>query len=175
MAKTNLGKVLITPKGEYDATTKYETLDLILYNGSSYIALKDTQGNLPTNEEYFQLVASRGEQGIQGLTGPQGEKGLQGEKGIQGEQGIQGQKGEQGETGPQGIQGIQGLKGETGEKGEQGIQGLKGDTGEKGEKGDTGEAGHTPTRGTDYWTPEDITAIEKYIDDKIGVVENGSY
>ena len=31
---------------------------------------------------------------------------------------------------------------------------------EKGDTGDTGEEGYTPVRGTDYWTQEDIEAIE---------------
>lgn len=42
-------------------------------------------------------------------------------------------------------------------------------------KGDNGLPGSTPTRGVDYWTQEDIAAIHSYIDEQIGVVENGTY
>ena len=55
---------------------------------------------------------------------------------------------------------------------------LKGDPGEPGapgEKGNPGENGYTPVRGTDYWTEEDITEIQTYIDNQIGGALNGSY
>ena len=41
-----------------------------------------------------------------------------------------------------------------------------------GSNGTNGQDGHTPVRGTDYWTNQDISAIEQhcdtYIDTKIG-------
>ena len=52
---TELGKVMVVPKGAYNANTTYEILDLVTYNGSSYIALKSTKGNVPTNTTYWQL------------------------------------------------------------------------------------------------------------------------
>lgn len=52
---TDLGKVMVVPKGAYNANTTYEVLDLVTYNGSSYIALKSTKGNVPTNATYWQL------------------------------------------------------------------------------------------------------------------------
>lgn len=45
----------------------------------------------------------------------------------------------------------------------------------KGDKGDKGEPGYTPQRGVDYWTSEDISSIENYIDTQIGGALNGSY
>lgn len=54
------GRVLIMPKGEYDATATYGMLDLVSYNGSSYVAKKSTTGNLPTNTTYWQLSAYGG-------------------------------------------------------------------------------------------------------------------
>lgn len=54
------GRVLLMPKGEYDATTPYSLLDLVSYNGSSYVAKKSTTGNLPTNTTYWQLSAYGG-------------------------------------------------------------------------------------------------------------------
>ena len=71
--KQALGKVTITPKGAYDGSTTYERLDTVTYNGSSYIALAETTGNLPTNTTYWELLAQKGDQGVQG---PKPEKGV---------------------------------------------------------------------------------------------------
>lgn len=65
---TNLGKVATTPKGEYNESTTYLKLDVVTYNGSSYVALKESIGNLPTNTEYWQLLASKGDNGQAGYT-----------------------------------------------------------------------------------------------------------
>ena len=43
------GRVLLMPRGDYDNTATYEMLDIVSYNGSSYIAKGTTTGNLPTN------------------------------------------------------------------------------------------------------------------------------
>ena len=75
-------------------------------------------------------------------------------------------KGDKGDKGEQGLQG---------EKGEQGLQGDKGDKGDKGDTGQNGADGYTPVKGTDYWTAEDITEIQSYIDTQIGGALNGSY
>ena len=73
MAETiNLGIVGIKNMGEYNSQTKYEKLNVVTYQGSSYCALKDTTGNLPTNTEYWQLYAEKG--GV----GPQGPKPVKG-------------------------------------------------------------------------------------------------
>lgn len=42
-------------------------------------------------------------------------------------------------------------------------------------KGDPGANGYTPVKGTDYWTNEDISEIQSYIDTQIGGALNGSY
>ena len=63
MARQVLGKVAITSKGEYNNATSYLKLDAVSYNGSSYLALQDTVGHLPTDTEYWQLIASKGETG----------------------------------------------------------------------------------------------------------------
>lgn len=70
MAKvsTNLGKVATTPKGVYSNETTYVKLDIVTYNGSSYVCLKESVGNLPTNTEYWQLIASKGDNGNDGHT-----------------------------------------------------------------------------------------------------------
>ena len=51
------GKVMLTPRGAYDATVEYEELDMVSYNGGSYVALTTTIGNLPTNTNYWMVLA----------------------------------------------------------------------------------------------------------------------
>lgn len=100
-AKNNLDELMeqFSPKGEYNPSTAYKALNIVSQNGSSYVAIQDTQGNPPTNTTYWQLLAQRGEQGKQGVQGPQGPRG---------EQGPAGPQGPPGETGPQGPQGEKG-------------------------------------------------------------------
>ena len=73
---TNLGKVATTPRGEYNANTTYLKLDVVTYNGSSYVALKESTGNLPTNTTYWQLMASKGSDGQPGQDGHTPIKGV---------------------------------------------------------------------------------------------------
>ena len=79
MAETiNLGIVGIKNMGEYSSQTNYEKLNVVTYNGSTYCALRDTLGNLPTNTDYWQLYAEKGGKGDTGDTGPQGPKPVKG-------------------------------------------------------------------------------------------------
>jgi len=50
-------------KGNYNGSTPYLVNDIVEYNGSSYICILNSTGNLPTNITYFQLVAQKGENG----------------------------------------------------------------------------------------------------------------
>ena len=52
-----LGPVGFNPTGEYDNTHKYERLDVVYYEGSSYVALQESIGQLPTNTEYWDCIA----------------------------------------------------------------------------------------------------------------------
>ncbi|MGK4040965.1 collagen-like protein [Heyndrickxia oleronia] len=79
----------LVAKGTYDSTVTYLSLDIVEYQGSSYICKTESTGNLPTDTSYFTLLAS------QGLKGDKGDQGLQG---IQGEQGLKGEKGDPGES-----------------------------------------------------------------------------
>ena len=83
MAKQNLGRVAMASKGEYSSATSYERLDIVTYAGSSYVCKKDSIGNLPTNTEYFDVLA---------------EKGQNGENGTDGHDGVDGQAGQDGHT-----------------------------------------------------------------------------
>jgi len=51
---------VIKPTGEYDDTKSYSKLDMVCYQGSSYIAIKNTTGNLPTDTEYWICFAKGG-------------------------------------------------------------------------------------------------------------------
>ena len=49
------GRILIIPKGEWNAETEYEMLDLVYHNGTSWLAKKDVVGIEPSdaNKEYW--------------------------------------------------------------------------------------------------------------------------
>lgn len=148
MATKILGKVVITPKGEFNEATTYQKLDVVTYQGSSYICLQTTKSNLPTDDTYWQLVAKKGdkgEQGIQGVQGVQGEKGDKGDTGATGETGPTGQDGLSAtiqvgtvNTLPAGSNAtIENSGDDTNAVFNFGIP--KGEKGDKGDKGDTGE------------------------------------
>ena len=50
------GRILILPKGTYNEATAYDMLDLVSYNGSSWLAKKSSVGIVPSeaNSEYWQ-------------------------------------------------------------------------------------------------------------------------
>lgn len=50
------GRILIMPKGNYNDITTYEMLDLVNYNGKSWLAKKTSVGIVPStaNSEYWQ-------------------------------------------------------------------------------------------------------------------------
>ena len=50
------GRVLLMPKGDYNASTEYHVLDWVLYNGRPYVAKQTTTGNVPIDTTYWQLM-----------------------------------------------------------------------------------------------------------------------
>ena len=50
------GRVLLLFKGEYSALTTYTAMDVVFYNGSTYVAKQTTLGNVPTNTTYWQIL-----------------------------------------------------------------------------------------------------------------------
>lgn len=82
MADTVLGKVSLTPKGEYNPSETYMILDYVRYNGSGFIARKECTGVIPVDGEYYMLAVERGEKGETGGTGPAGPQGPQGISGV---------------------------------------------------------------------------------------------
>lgn len=93
-------------KGAWSNTVAYVSdysyIDIVTYNGSSYICKTSSTGQTPTNTTYWTLLAQKGEIGATGAQGPQGVKG---DTGATGAQGLQGIKGETGATGPKGADG----------------------------------------------------------------------
>lgn len=64
-----LGKVSITPQGDYDVGIDYKILDTINDNGKTFIAKKNVPKGTPTdNEEYWMEIASGKNATIQNVT-----------------------------------------------------------------------------------------------------------
>ena len=72
----------IAVRGTFDQSASYRRLDVVAFNGSSFVALKDAPGPCPGPG--WQLIASQGkrgaagEKGERGLPGPRGDAGLSG-------------------------------------------------------------------------------------------------
>lgn len=153
-----LGKVSVTPKGDYNSATTYYALDIVGYKGGSYLAMKEVTGIDPSNDQtnWMQLSGP----GLPGEQGPKGDTGPQGETGPEGPQGPTGPEGPQGDTGAAAgfgeatatvddISGTPSVDVETSGPDTakvftftfSGLKGTKGDTGDKGETGDTGPTG----------------------------------
>ena len=49
MATVNIGSLRFDWKGAYNGSTAYVKDDVVSYNGSSYICILASTGNLPTN------------------------------------------------------------------------------------------------------------------------------
>ena len=88
-------------RGAYDANQTYAPRDVVVYEGSAYVATAPTVG-APGADPSWTLFVAKGDAGPAGATGP---------------------------TGPTGPAGPQGLKGDTGATGAQGIQGPAGQNG----------------------------------------------
>lgn len=58
-----LGTVGFKPTGAYDNTREYKKLDVVIYQGSSYVAKSDSIGQLPTNTTYWELLVQKGDTG----------------------------------------------------------------------------------------------------------------
>lgn len=166
-----LGKVSVTPRGDYNAGTTYYALDIVGYEGGSYLAMKEVTGIEPSNDKvnWMQLSGP----GLPGDQGPQGEPGAAagfgtvsatvdettGTPSVDVEAsgpdtaknisfaftGLKGEKGDKGDKGDPGPQGIQGETGETGLQGERGPQGPQGERGPQGPEGPQGPKGDTGT------------------------------
>lgn len=107
---TGLGFLGVKRFNAEDAS-KYLEGQVVVCNGSSYVALKDKPAGIPIRSEDYLLVSAAGKTGA---TGPQGERGEVGPQGPVGPQGKSGAQGLMGPEGPAGIQGPIGPMGPTG-------------------------------------------------------------
>ena len=60
MATVNLGNIKFNWKGTYNAGTAYAIDDVVSYNGSSYVCIQATTGNLPTVTAYWDTMSQKG-------------------------------------------------------------------------------------------------------------------
>lgn len=145
----------------------------------------------------------KGETGPQGEQGPQGEKGEQGPQGEQGEKGDKGNTGTRGSMCFSGtiVNSTQGsvqivkdalLSANVNDYYINTNSGYLYKCVRKYYESDilfcewkwqmplrvsgiSGKDGYTPVRGIDYWTESDIAEIKSYIDQQLGVIEDGAY
>ena len=66
--KQILGKVTVTPKGEYSSSETYKRLDIVTSNGQSYIAKVDNTGVDVTNTNTWLQLVEKPEKGIDYFT-----------------------------------------------------------------------------------------------------------
>lgn len=57
------GRIGFLLKGDYNADATYDFLDVVHYNGSSYVAKKETTGNIPVYDNEFWHIFASGAQG----------------------------------------------------------------------------------------------------------------
>jgi len=69
----------VTVRGAFAVHKKYTRFDVIEYDGSSFVAIRDNPG-IP-GDDGWQLVSRSGRRGPAGEVGPRGRKGEKGEKG----------------------------------------------------------------------------------------------
>jgi hypothetical protein len=171
MIRQKLGKVGMAPRGEYDPSAVYSALDIVKYNGSSYLVLKGVSGVEPAEGEHYTLLAEAGPTGDKGDKGDTG-KGLTILGHFVSEGDLLGNVSEPSVGDAYGVGAeppydvylydgegwrnwgeLQGAKGDKGDRGDaftydmlteeqlEALRGPKGDTGEQGEKGDQGPKG----------------------------------
>ena len=57
MSTYNLGQIGLNFRDAYSASTAYSKLDVVTYNGSSYVAIAASTGKVPTNTSYWKKLA----------------------------------------------------------------------------------------------------------------------
>ncbi len=111
MPEKNLGRVTISHKGLWANNTRYEKLDVVSYDSSSYIAIASNIDVSPLDISKWKvfvpgfsnildntLAGADGATGATGPRGPTGDKGATGDEGLRGSQGLQGPRGQRGDV-----------------------------------------------------------------------------
>ena len=61
MAQINIGRILPIFKGDWNSNAIYSKLDVVLYSGSSWVALAENSGEVPdTSAVDWEMVARKG-------------------------------------------------------------------------------------------------------------------
>ena len=60
MATVNIGNIKFTWQGAYNGSISYAVDDIVSYNGSSYVCILASTGNLPTNTTYWNVMSQGG-------------------------------------------------------------------------------------------------------------------
>ena len=69
MPNTVLGKVSVVPKGDYSASATYYALDIVGYNGGSYLAMQEVTVVTPSNDQTnWMQLSGPGLPGVDGVT-----------------------------------------------------------------------------------------------------------
>lgn len=69
MPNTVLGKVSCVPRGDYSASATYYALDIVGYQGGSYLAMKESTGVTPSNDQVnWMQLSGPGLPGADGVT-----------------------------------------------------------------------------------------------------------
>lgn len=108
----DVSAVNISWEGSWALSTSYSTNELVANDGSTYICVDphtssagDEPGTGASWEDYWELVASKGDTGATGATGSTGATGATGPQGPTGATGAQGPQGDPGDDGAPGING----------------------------------------------------------------------
>ena len=71
----NLGRIMPKYMGDYSTNVNYNTLDIVFYEGSSYIATQPSLRQTPAiDSEYWGLISGKGDKGATGPTGARSEE-----------------------------------------------------------------------------------------------------
>jgi collagen type VII alpha len=158
--------------GNYSTIHIYNPNDIITWNGNSYICILLSNGNAPTDTNYWTMLVQKGDTGSSGSSGSTGATGPKGDTGSSGSGSFSnvpyvntsapgspsngmlwwdtddsGGSVAQGPKGDTGSSGSQGAKGNTGSSGSTGAKGDTGSSGSSGTKGDTGSSGSAGAKG----------------------------
>lgn len=63
MAQINIGRILPIFQGSWRGDRTYEKLDIVYYNGNSYVAKETNINKIPNETTVWQVVAIKGENG----------------------------------------------------------------------------------------------------------------
>lgn len=126
--------------GAWDPWTTYNQGDVVVFAGTSYVAVDTNTNEIPPNATYWGSIAVQGAQGAQGFPGVDGDDGEPGPQGPPGNAGASGAAGADGAMGPAGLT-VPGADGDDGEPGSPGPPGSQGPPGATGAAGSAGAAG----------------------------------